>query len=371
MDTALNKWIGHFKNVLVRVEGFERSGRYYYMPRTTLYIRDFTTLKQYMRITKEKRTGSYKFARDIVIFCEYWSFKFSLLAKIPRENIVAPASGDYFSIFAGNHRMRLTSVSFDRDLVVDVTECLPTFNKSSAKVSDSCFSYLAPKQDVTSDDCRVISEERLSGVAINRISPELIKGAETLFLSKYRELALKNVVAVELGFYINSFKTTVTSELNISKLDELANEFCLEDFNRLVFKVCDALASIKVENVMLAPAHRDLNRGNVLACETDELRVIDWEFFGGAYYNYDTFIFLSNYRHSQDLKLSWDRYLKACERMSIEPQPYEVLFFAMEEVIFFLDNYSVRRWKNVRDFKVVNRLLEQSTAIYYACNYDS
>ena len=54
-----------------------------------------------------------------------------------------------------------------------MTEPTANFNKSSVDVIDSCFSPLAPALSILHDDDRVLLEERLSGVALNRLSSEL------------------------------------------------------------------------------------------------------------------------------------------------------------------------------------------------------
>jgi hypothetical protein len=366
LDIALKKWFHSFKITLEKINGFDKNDIYYYMPRTTLYILGSTTLKQYMRITREKRTGSYKLIRNCIIFFEYLSFQVAKLSKLTRRKITLPVNENYFAIFVGNHRIRLSSISFDNDLVIDLTESKPGFNISAAHVVDSCFSSLSPNQCVLDDEYRVLSEERFTGVAINRLAFNSLKEAEITFLSNYRDCLLPNLRNVNVNEFVKKIRATIFNLPLQQQLKGVAKEYDLNEFNTLVSELLESLCSEGPDELSVSPAHRDLNRGNVLACEGFNLRVIDWEFLGWAYYNYDIFIFLSNYRHSQDFGASWDRYTEESSRFGIEVQRYEVLIFALEEVIFFIDNYSVREWKNIRDFKVLIKSLNHASEIINA-----
>ena len=108
------------------------------------------------------------------------------------------------------------------------------------------------------------------------------------------------------------------------KLNNVANKYEIDEFNSLISMLFESLRAQGLESMPLSPSHRDLNRGNVLACEGYNLRIIDWEFFGSAYYNYDMFIFLSNYRHSQDFLASWERYVEQASRFDIEAKQYNL-----------------------------------------------
>ena len=366
MDIALTKWLQKFKEILYTIEDFDKQDTYYYMPKTSLYIRGSTTLMQYMYITREKRTGSYKVIRNSIILFEFLYFKIVSLFKLSNLKIILPASESYFSIFIGNHRIRLTSILFDNDLVIDLTEPRPNFNRNSASVGDGIFSSISPHQCVMDDECRIISEERFSGVAINRLASNLIKETEITFISDYRHLIFKNMKNISTNSFVDNIRTTVFNSSFQKQLNDVANEYELTEFNVLVADFFEILCFSGPDKVTISTSHRDLNRGNVLACEGFNFRVIDWEFLGSAYYNYDMFIFLSNYRHSQDFGVSWKRYIEESNRFGIQIHEYEVLIFCLEEIVFFVDNYSVREWKNIRDFKVLVNSLIHARKIFYA-----
>jgi len=365
LDVALIKWLQGFKDILGKVKGFERNDTYYFMPRTSLYIRGFTTLKQYLQITKEKRTGNYKLIRDCVILLEYCNFKFVSIFRVTKNIIIAPVNDKYFALFVGNHRLRLSSISFDNDLVIDLTQPHPNFNKSSVNVVDSCFSALSPCQTIVDNGYRVLSEERLSGVAINRLPPKQIGQSEIDFLLTFRECSLTKYKRVNINEYVSNLQNSIFVKSVFLQLHEITTNAEVETFTSLISNLIDSLNSLEIEEVAIAPSHRDLNRGNVLACEGNNLRVIDWEFFGWSYCNYDVFVFLSNYRHSQDFRLSWSKYKDNAFLAGIEVKNHELIIFALEEIVFFVENYSVREWKNIRDFKVLVESLKHAVALFY------
>lgn len=288
MDYAYKVWNNRLFSLLTDKYAFYEKALYYKIPKTSFYIKDGFTFKQYLFITKEVRSGRYPFLRFCLVVINY------VLTKYLRhgEKILAPASEQYFSIFLGNHRLRYTSVDYLNDLVIDLSDKKPDFNGSSLAVKNSVLAIYSPEQKIK-DTPRVIEEERLSGTPINRTL--FLQSDEINFIRAYLKLQSKDSYNISHSDYIADFKTKYSNFL-ISEGGDSNNNH--HDFGFLMSQI-DSLMSLAGANlkgtVKISMSHRDLNRGNVFLCEDNALKLIDWEFCGPSYYKYDAFIFVSKF----------------------------------------------------------------------------
>lgn len=360
LDEGVKAWTGKILDVLNYKFDHPKLHTYYYMPIFKSFLADNVTLNSYLRLTKEKRSGSLPFLKTCIILLEYIFYLFRRLLKIRKATILLPKIDSYFAVFFGNHRVRFTSLNFDIDMIIDVTEGTPIFNSRSIKAFNSD-SNSFPPLGILSNDQRIITEERLNGIALNRMMAPTVKCSERKFITYYIDYLNARKIKIPIKGYLESFERKLSYfmlRFDFAELmpKELKESLTIES-NRLVnyLSTCDS------KFIEIAPSHRDLNRGNILVSTDNSLRVIDTEFFDSAFYLYDIFILMSDYRHNQDVSKSIANFREEIEFFNVSYHKPDLCMIFLEEINFFIDNYSVRQSKNLRDLKVItSSLLELS-----------
>ena len=356
MDFAVSKWLDSLRVELSQLPGFDKEGIYYKMPVSGLYVVGTTKLNRYLALTKEKRTGNLSLLRTFIIFLEYIYLSFRFIFGLKNNTIIAFQSDNYFALFFGNHRVRVCSVTMQEDIIVDLTQPKPQFNINSYLVGKSGFSNWAPQMRIIDVKGRIVKEQRLRGIAINRIKTDKLGLQEKNFIFEYKKAQLMEEKEIPLSNYIQNIECRLF-ECKADLQEIIDSDSRNIKFNYLFDSI--AAAKIKLKNsglsvVKTCPSHRDLNRGNVLfESSQSELKIIDWEFFSDAVVDYDIFVFVSNVRHNQKFSESYSYFAKWARLNDFKTYQFSMLLFLLEELRFLLDNLSVRKEKRKLDFQVI------------------
>ncbi|WP_163929926.1 phosphotransferase [Paraferrimonas sp. SM1919] len=357
-DAALEVWFNELQSEISSLGFGFKNVYFYYMPIFKRYVSTSISLRQYFKLTKEKRTGSYNFLRSLLVLSEFFLFKMKSKLGIRNGCISLRCPADLICIFFGNHRVRLSNKNLDSDLIVDLTPGTPIYNNSTLCSCNSDI-FISPKVVSLKENNRVIKEERLSGIALNRFDISVNFKVEADFVSSL----LKNIRSSSDKKLYSSYRDLYVDKcsefINMLSFNHNYNEDIVNDFRFYSDKLLSVLDKQKIKYVNVLDSHRDLNRGNVLIMDDGELAIIDTEFYGPAYAFYDIFILLSDYRHNQNINESIKNVKCRLDFYDENLRFESILLILLEEVFFLIDNFSIRDDKNLRDISILCKTISE------------
>ncbi len=316
--------------ILKNLKLSSRSSYYLQFQQLNILCRSDIDARFFLTVTKEYRYNKSiltRFAAISYITFVYLCFKFHIsIYFFKKVKLLLPLS--FPVIIGGNNRLRFVDSSNTFAIVVSKNCDIDFFSKNiHAANDDKIISSLQLMPEIMKCSSFLYFEKQIHGIAINRLK---LSSNEENFIDKkinaYFECQQLNAFDVKWHEFL---KGKIEIFENFSK-------YFTSIYYQLFRDICHSIEEWVIvnslnENVKIVLSHGDLNQGNILYSH-NKLNIIDWEFFGLHYVEYDRIVYNYNIRH-----LSIQNYKKFLKDDNI--QDFDKLAFLVEDLLFRCLNF--------------------------------